>query len=189
MDNHSPDIAALLYGLSAYSDESSYRCLFDIFFSPLKRFAYNFLKNHEQAEEIASDVLIVVWEDRHKLGAIQNLRVYLFVIARNKCLNLLKSRQNNATVSLDDIPIDFAFTGKNPEQLYITSEVRKKIEKSVNALPHRCKLIFKLVREENMSYREVAAILGISVKTVDAQLVTALKKITEAIKLDYAAAF
>ena len=188
MDNQN-DIAALLYNLSAYSDESSYRRIFDLFFLPLKRFAYNFLKNTEQAEETASDVLMVVWENRHKLTTIENLRVYLFVIARNKCLNLIKAQQGKATVSLDDIPIDFAFSGKNPEQLCITSEVRKKIEKTVNALPQRCKLIFKLVKEENMSYREVAAILNISVKTVDAQLVTALKRITEAIRLDYAATF
>lgn len=188
MDNQNADIAALLYNIAVYSDESSYRRIFDIFFLPLKRFAYNFLKSPEQAEEIASDVLIVVWENRHKLTTIENLRVYLFVIARNKCINLLRSRQANATVSLDDIPVDFAFSGKNPEQLCITSEVRKKIEKTVNALPQRCKLIFKLVKEENMSYREVAAILNISVKTVDAQLVTALKKITEAIRIDYAAA-
>lgn len=188
MDNRN-DIAALLYNISVYSDESSYRRIFDLFFLPLKRFAYNFLKNTEQAEETASDVLMVVWENRHKLATIENLRVYLFVIARNKCLNLIRARQGKTTVSLDDIPIDFAFGGKNPEQLCITSEVRKKIEKTVNALPQRCKLIFKLVKEENMSYREVAAILDISVKTVDAQLVTALKRITEAIKLDYATTF
>jgi RNA polymerase sigma-70 factor (ECF subfamily) len=59
------------------------------------------------------------------------------------------------------------------------------MEKAVNQLPHRCKLIFKLVKEEGLSYKEVADILHVSVKTVDAQLVTALHKITLAIKLDY----
>ncbi|HEY4149496.1 MAG TPA: RNA polymerase sigma-70 factor [Chitinophagaceae bacterium] len=189
MDNQTSDITALLYSLSVHSDEPSYRRIFDLLFPPLKRFAYTLLKNSEQAEEIASDVLIVVWENRHKLVAIDNIRVYLFVVARNKCLNLLKSRQSNPVVSLNDISIDIAFTGKNPEQLCINSEVRKKIEKTINLLPQRCKLIFKLVKEENMSYREVAAILNISVKTVDAQLVTAFKKITEAVRLDYATAF
>jgi RNA polymerase sigma-70 factor (family 1) len=189
MDNQNTDIAALLYSLSAYSDESSYRRIFDIFFPPLKRFANTFLKHPEQAEEVASDVLIAVWENRHKLADIDNIRVYLYVIAKNKCLNVLKSRQSHPIISLDDISIDIAFTGKNPEQLCINSEVRKKIEKTVNALPQRCKLVFKLVKEENLSYREVAAILNISVKTVDAQLVIAFKKITEAVKLDYAGAF
>ncbi len=189
MDNQTTDITALLYSLSVHSDEPSYRRIFDLLFPPLKRFAYTLLKNSEQAEEIASDVMIVVWENRHKLVAIDNIRVYLFVIARNKCLNVLKSRQSNPVISLNDISIDIAFTGKNPEQLCINSEVRKKIEKAINMLPQRCKLIFKLVKEENMSYREVAAILNISVKTVDAQLVTAFKKITEAIRLDYATAF
>ena len=187
MDNQNADIAALLYSLSVNNDESSYRRIFDEFFPPLKRFAYTFLKSPEQAEEIASDVLIALWENRHKLSTIDNIRVYLFVIARNKCLNVLKSRQSHPIVSLENIPIDIVFSGKNPEQLCINSEVRKKIEKAINALPARCKLVFKLVKEENLSYREVAAILNISTKTVDAQLVTALKKIAEAIRLDYAA--
>ena len=60
------------------------------------------------------------------------------------------------------------------------------MEKAINTLPQRCKLIFKLVKEEGLAYKEVADILRISVKTVDAQLVTALRKITLAIKLDYA---
>ena len=82
MDNQNADIAALLYSLSVNNDESSYRRIFDEFFPPLKRFAYTFLKSAEQAEEIASDVLIAVWENRHKLSTIDNIRVYLFVISK-----------------------------------------------------------------------------------------------------------
>jgi len=125
------DNKSLLYSLSVNSDGPSYRRIFDLFFPPLKRFAYTFLKNTEQAEEIASDVLIVLWENRHKLAAIENIRVYLFVVARNKCLNVLKSRHSNPVVSLNDVTIDIAFTGKNPEQLCINSEVRKKIAESI----------------------------------------------------------
>ena len=189
MDNHTPDITALLYRLTCNSDEASYRQLFDLFFPSLKRFAVTFVKDARQAEEIASDVLIVLWENRHKLAGIENLRIYLFVVARNKCLNLLKSRLANPVISLEDIQVDIAFTGKNPEQLYINTEMRRKIAQTINALPQRCKLVFKLVKEESLSYREVAAILNISVKTVDAQLVTACKKIAEAVKLVYASAY
>jgi len=186
MEKINADITALLYSVAINDDEPSYRRLFDIFFPPLKRFARYFLKSQELAEEIASDTMMALWEHRDRLKEVENIRVWLFVIIRNKCLNVLKHQQAKPTLSLDSIHVEISFPGKDPEQIFINSEMRKKMEKAVNSLPQRCKLIFKLVKEEGLSYKEVADILHISAKTVDAQLVTALRKITLAIKLDYA---
>jgi RNA polymerase sigma-70 factor (ECF subfamily) len=185
MHEKTADIDALLYSISVKGDEWSYIELFNIFFPPLMRYAYCFVKSRELAEEVASDVMIAVWENRQKLCEIGNIKVYLFCIAKNKCLNLLKSKYNRATISLEDVNVNIVFNGANPEQLCINSEILRKVEQAVNALPQRCKLIFKMVKEERMSYKEVAEILGISVKTVDAQLVTALKKIALAVRLEY----
>ncbi|MBN8850399.1 MAG: RNA polymerase sigma-70 factor [Sphingobacteriales bacterium] len=183
MGNSGPDITSLLYGVSANGDEASYRQLFDIFFPSLYRFTRYFLKSPELAEEAASDTMIALWEHRDKLMAIGNVKVWLFVIARSKCLNILKRQQVNPTLSLDSIHVEISFPGKDPEEIYINTEMRKKMEKAVNSLPQRCKLIFKLVKEEGLSYKEAADILHISPKTVDAQLVTAFRKITQAIRL------
>ena len=185
MENINADIPALLHSLAVNNDETSYRRLFDIFFPSLKRLAHCFLRSAELAEEAASDSMMVLWERRDQVMEIENIQVWLFVITRNRCLNLLKHQQARATSSLDTIPIEISFPGKDPEQICISSEMRKKMEKAVNALPHRCKLIFKLVKEEGLSYRETADILHISTKTVDAQLVTALNKLTQAIRLEY----
>jgi RNA polymerase sigma factor (sigma-70 family) len=59
----------------------------------------------------------------------------------------------------------------------------RRINNAINALPPRCKLVFKLVKEDGLPYREVADILDISVKTIDNQLAIALRKISEAINL------
>ena len=185
MEKISADIAALLDSLAVNNDEASYRRLFDIFFPPLKKFAHCFLRSVELAEEAASDSMFILWEHRDRLMEIENIRVWLFVITRNRCLNLLKHQQGRPTASLDSIPVEISFPGKDPEQICISSEMRKKMEKAINALPHRCKLIFKLVKEEGLSYKETADVLHISVKTVDAQLVTALRKLTQAIRLEY----
>ena len=185
METHNTDIEALLYSIAVNHDEPSYRRLFELFFPPLKRFARCFLGSRELAEEAASDVMFTVWEYRDRLLEIENIRVWVYVIARNKCLNMLRGQQAKATLSLDAANAEIRFPGKDPEQLCISSEMRKKMELAVNALPQRCRLIFKLVKEEGLSYKEVADILDISVKTVDAQLVTALRKITQAIRLEY----
>jgi RNA polymerase sigma-70 factor (family 1) len=185
MEKINSDIAALLESVAVNNDEASYRRLFDIFFPPLKKFAHYFLRSIELAEEVASDSMFALWEHRDRLMEIENIRVWLFVVTRNRCLNLLKHQQGRPTASLDSIPVEISFPGNDPEQICISSEMRKKMEKAVNSLPHRCKLIFKLVKEEGLSYKETADVLHISVKTVDAQLVTALRKLTQAIRLEY----
>jgi RNA polymerase sigma-70 factor (ECF subfamily) len=185
MPDQNVDIAALLYSVGVNNDEPSYKRLFELFFPPLKKFSWYFLRSREMAEEAASDTMFALWENRGKLMEIENIRVWLYVIARNKCLNMLKSSQSKVTFPLDESSIAISFPGKDPAELCINSEIRRKIEKAINTLPGRCKLIFKLVKEEGLSYKEVGAILDISPKTVDAQLVTALKKITQAIRLEY----
>lgn len=166
-------------------DEDAYREIFETYFPGLKRFAASLVRSMEQGEEIAADVLINLWRNRSSATAIVNLRVYLMTAVRNRSLNWLKSSSGRRFVSLDDVDVELSLTLRDPEQICISNEMRRKVELAVQTLPPRCKLVFKLIREEGLSYREAAAILDISVKTVDAQLVAALKKITSSIKILY----
>ena len=186
MEHTYPEIDDLLHSVAVHADEASYRRLFDIFFPSLNRFALYFLRSRELAEKAASDTMISLWEQREKLQEIDNIRVWLFVIAYNKCLNMMKYRQSRSTAPLDLIPVVISFPGNDPEEICINTEMRKKMAEAVNTLPQRCKIIFKLVKEEGLRYTEVADILHISPRTVDAQLVAALRTITQSIKLDYA---
>lgn len=181
----SSDIKYLLQQVALNNDETSYRQLFNIYFPTLKRFAYCIVKSNEVAEEVASDAMINIWRNRQQLEAIKNIKVYLLVAVRNLCLNHLKKNASGQTVSLDDIDFRLSFDMADPEESFITSEMKRKLEAAVQTLPPRCKMIFKLVKEEGLSYKEVAELLNISVKTVDAHLVTAITKITQAIKVVY----
>ena len=89
-------------------------------------------------------------------------------------------------MALDFVPVEISFVVRDPEQICISTEMRKKMARAVNLLPQRCKIIFKMIKEEGLGYKEVADILNISPKTVDAQLVAALRKITQSIRLVYA---
>lgn len=186
MNVQNNDINVLIYNLCVNRDESSYKKLFCLLFPRLQRFAYDFLRSRELAEEVASDIMFMVWENRDRLQEINNISVYLMVAAKNRCINILKQQNASNTISLNDQDdADTLIKELNPEQIYIKSEMDRKIKHAVNLLPDRCKLIFKMVREEKMSYKEVAEILNISVKTVDAQLMTAMKKITATVKMQY----
>ena len=91
------------------------------------------------------------------------------------------SSQKDAIVSLDDFEYEFTSTYIGPEDAILTSELVQKIQSVVNELPPRCKLVYKLAKEDKLRYKEIADILNISVKTVDNQLSTALKRIAAAI--------
>ena len=185
MNVYSNDINVLMDNLCINSDEASYKKLFCLLFPRLKRFAYDFLRSKELAEEVASDIMFMVWENRDRLREISNISVYLMVAAKNRCINMLKQQHASKTIALSADDLNRPAKELNPEQIYIRSEMDSKIKNAVNLLPDRCKLIFKMVREEKMSYKEVSEILDISVKTVDAQLMMAMKKITATIKMQY----
>jgi RNA polymerase sigma-70 factor (family 1) len=174
----------LIERVASFNDEAAYKQLFELYFPALKRFAFSLVKSNETAEEIASDAMINIWRNRGRLTEIANLRLYLFVSTRNLSINYLKRSLRKKTISLETIDTNVSF-GMTMEESYITSEMKRKLEKAVHTLPPRCKMVFKLIKEEGLSYREVAELLDISPKTVDAQLVTAVEKITEAMKIVY----
>ncbi|HTD92601.1 MAG TPA: sigma-70 family RNA polymerase sigma factor [Chitinophagaceae bacterium] len=176
------ELKCLLYNVAIHNSEESYKKLFGLLFNPLYRFSFGMLKSKEQAEEVASDVMFRLWQNRVEMLQVDNIKVYALVIARNMSLNMLKSNSRNRSIPLEETHTE---TGKHvlsPEQILINAEDRAKLEYSIQSLPTRCKLVFKLIKEEGLSYKEVGTVLSISSKTVDAHLVTAMKKLTEAVR-------
>jgi RNA polymerase sigma-70 factor (family 1) len=189
MENGSTNVnvgdPALLIRIAA-GDEEAFRQVYVFYYRRLYRFACALVKTPEPAEEMVEDVFVRVWQLRETAGSIQNLRVYLYTAVKNSALNYLsqKARQS-ITEPFDHIHITVGSTTDTPEQLLITAEMQQKIQIAVDALPPRCKMIFKLVREDGLKYKEIAGILNISVNTIDAQMAIAIKKITAAIGAEF----
>lgn len=179
------NISPLIFDIANYDSEAAYKKLFVLLFPSIKRFVRCLVKSSHIAEELAADVMITLWRNRKELPAIRNIMVYSFVIAKNLSLNFLKKNNSNKIVSLDDIDITLEADNTTPEQILISDELKNNLNQAINALPPRCKMIFKLIREDGLSYKEVAEILDISVKTVDAQLVIAMKRLSEGVKREY----
>jgi RNA polymerase sigma-70 factor (ECF subfamily) len=147
-------------------------------------FARTLVKTKETAEEVVSDVFIRIWERREDLDKIENLKVYLYVSTRNTAYNYLEKQKRTATNSIEDYQADFTSVYFDPEQLLITADMLALIQKAIDQLPPKCKIIFKLIKEDGLKYRDVAEILDISVKTVENQLAIALYKIGTAVSFD-----
>lgn len=157
----------------------AYGRLYDLFYDGLHRFSYSFVKSVEVAEEIVSDVFIKVWEIRGKLMEIENMRVYLYTIAKNFSLNYITKHYKNTIISLDTVEVEPVVALNGPAEICISADMVRQIRLVIGQLPPKCKLIFQLVKEEELTYKEVAAILDISPLTVRNQLAIAIRKISE----------
>ncbi len=170
-------IKTLQQKIALYEDMRAYEQLYEELFEGLHRFAVAFVKSPEAAEEIVSDVFIKLWQIRSRLSEIENLKVYLYTIARNFSFNYLTKHYKRAVLSLDETDPEIFLTTSDPESLCISADLLEKIRAAVRQLPPQCRIIFQMVKEEGMKYKEVAEILHISTLTVRNQVAIATKKI------------
>ena len=177
------NIFELQQRIAEYEDAVAYKKLFFLFFLPLKNFSYAILKSKESAEEVVSDVFVEIWAKRKQLLEIDNLKMYIYISVRNASLRRLQQTQKTKTLSLDDIEVSFASSDLNAADTIISKELVEKIEIAIENLPPQCKIIFKLAKEDKLKYKEIAELLSISVKTIDNQISTALKKIASVLNL------
>jgi RNA polymerase sigma-70 factor (family 1) len=180
----SQEVKELQLKIGQQADQHAYGQLYIAYMPYLLKFANSIIKNHELAEEIVSDVFIKIWQNRTEIGKIENFKLYLYVSTKNTALNYLSRHFRKEIISLEEMSLNTVMSPYNPEQLLITSEAVKKINNEIHRLPARCKLIFKLVKEDRLKYAEVARLLNISIKTIDNQMAIALKKISSAINFD-----
>ncbi|WP_183559821.1 RNA polymerase sigma factor [Mucilaginibacter sp. SP1R1] len=160
-------------------DEAAFNELYELHEAKLHKFAYSFLAEREAAEEIVNDAFLKIWLARERLNNIKNLQVYLYVLIKNACLNHLRSSSSKKIKELQLTESYYFHLSVDPSQLLISKELQIRVLRAVNSLPPRCKLIFKMVKEDDLSCNEVADILGLSNKTVFAQLAIALKKLDD----------
>jgi len=177
------EIASLQQEVSDHADQRALEKLYTYFYGELFRFTKTLVRQAEVAEEIVEDIFVKLWERRPALRDIENLRVYLYVAARNRSLNYLDWKSRDVISYVEIYPIDIPATHETPDNLLMTKEMSARINQAVDGLPPKCKLIFKLVREEKMKYREVAEVLNISARTVDTQMTIAMKKLAATITL------
>ncbi|OQP64351.1 RNA polymerase subunit sigma-24 [Niastella vici] len=152
--------------------------LYRLFSKRLHHFARVITRSPEIAEEIVEDVFVKLWSNRHRINEVENLTVYLYVAVKNRSLNAISQKATELIrAPFDDLDIEASQVTTDPYNLLITAEMMKRMQQAVDNLPPRCKMIFKLVREDGLKHREVAEILNISLNTVDVQMAIAIKKI------------
>lgn len=178
------NIAELQYQIASYEDETAYKRLFYCVFPSLQNHAFAILQSRQLAEEVVSDVLIEIWKRRASLMEIENLRLYLFVSVRNGAIKKLQQEKKSIRQQpIHELKVELISEYIQPDEKVQLSETEEQIKAAIQQLPPQCKLIYKLAKEDQLKYRDIAALLQISVKTIDHQLAIALKKLAEKLSL------
>ncbi|MHA4808853.1 RNA polymerase sigma-70 factor [Flavitalea flava] len=177
------DTNQLLRRITVEDDRNAFTTLFEIMHKSLYDFALAIIKSKEPAEEITADVFIRLWERRRKVdyARIRSCRHYMFMCIKNASLNYLRDNKRIEQIDLEHISMSNWRQEANPEELMITAEMASRLNKAISDLPAKCGIIFRLVKEEGLSYREVSELLDVSEKTVENQIGIALKKIRQVI--------
>jgi RNA polymerase sigma-70 factor (ECF subfamily) len=166
------------------SDENALAELYRYYYKKLVQFSKSIVRTNELAEEVVEDVFIKLWCNRVSIHEIQNLNVYLYIAVKNTSLNTLSQKARQLiSAPFDFLNIEFENELGKPDDLLITAEMMQRMQRAIDALPPRCKMIFKLIREDGLKYKEVAEILNISVNTIDAQMAIAVKKICTSLQI------
>lgn len=178
------NIKRLLSLIALNNDQVAYKELFILLHGRLKQFAYSILKSSEEAEELVSDVFVRIWEKRDQLTAIESPLLYFYTTAKNLALNRLNKQKRIQNQSPEEWLVQLNSIYFDPEQLMMTEEMVRQIRQAVNNLPPRCRLIFKLIKEDGLKYREVAELMQLSIKTIEAQMAIALRRLGKCMQLE-----
>ncbi|SEW42733.1 RNA polymerase sigma-70 factor [Chitinophaga arvensicola] len=160
-------------------DQQSFRKLFNLLYGRLVRFATDLAISPEAAEEIVSDVFVQLWKNRTEGEPILYLKTYLYTAVRNRCYNYHRDHEKHQWLELE-AEDGMAANEIHPQLEW--KEMQQWLDGAVASLSPQGRTIFRLVREEGFKYKEVAAILQISPRTVETQLVRATSRLREALR-------
>jgi RNA polymerase sigma-70 factor (ECF subfamily) len=165
-------------------DEQAFELLFRKYYVRLCGFANKFLNDHEEAQNIVQDVFTKIWEGREDIELDDSLKSYIFKATQNLCLN--KITRNKVESKYLEIYRQVYINNRtlSASESLFAKELESNIAVAIDKLPGKCKKIFELSRIEGLKYSEIAEILHISIKTVEAQMSKALRTLRIELK-DY----
>ena len=156
------------------SDVAAFRILFERYQPMLFRYVLFHTGERDLSHDIVQETFLRVWERRHSLQPHLSFSAYVFRISKNLARDAARHRQVREKVVRVLSPPGPA-EGDNPEDILQRDMVAQRLDEIVTRmLPEKCRLIFVLSRYEGKTHREIATLLGLSVKTVENQVRHAL---------------
>lgn len=154
-------------------NQSALKDIFEAYYDDVCKTVHRFIRDKNLVEDIAQTVFIKLWEKRDSIEINSSFAAYLHRMAMNESLmHLRKMKRQNETELTDNLPHK---TTESAEETYLDGELQTHITEAIDGLPPKTKIVFMLSRFEDMTYKEIAVKMEISVKTVENQMGRALR--------------
>jgi RNA polymerase sigma-70 factor, ECF subfamily len=150
-------------------------------YSGLCRYARKYTGDLESAEEVVQDVFVKIWEKRDQLNIHGSVLSYIISAVRNNALNYIRHSNIVSAYEHGDHLHESVFSSSAEEEM-TNMELEDAIIQAIARLPEQRKKIFQMSRSDGLKYYEIAEKMGISIKTVEAQMGKALKQLREFLK-------
>ena len=177
------DLKTLTNAIRAGS-EVAFEAFFRAEFSNVAFFVNRYVRDRFHAEDIAQEAFLALWKPRNNLDTDRNLRNYVLTIARNRALNWLRdvvAHQGGTLEEHEALIHTRILLDPEVEQRIDALETEQMLARVFNSLPEKAREMFRLNREQGMTYTEIAARNGVSIKVVEYNIVLALKAFRRAI--------
>lgn len=164
-------------------DRKAFSILFDRYWLDLVKKALFKLGNQDDAEEVVQNVFVNIWKWRQSIHIKGYFRPYLYRILKNEIFRLVSSRlEEKKHLQIEEISGIDAPSDVNDMKRMEFKELQDEIDFHIKGLPERCRLIFRMSREEGLTAKQIAKELNISTRTVETQLSKAIHKLRDAIQ-------
>ena len=161
-------------------DQEAYKHLFYRYFEQLSATGARMTGDHDTGREAAQRVMLKLWESRSQLSNIENVGGYLKRMVINEAMAMSRTEARRLNIrtglTLEDS------TSAQVEDDMDAADLQEAVNKAVDALPDKCREVFKLSRFEELSYKEISQTLDISTKTVENHVGRALRELRISLK-------
>ena len=159
------------------ADRETFAALFRRFYTPLARYARRLTGNDAMAEDVLQDVFAKLWEDRERITVEVSFKALLYTMVRNRALNMNRRSRRIATdVVVEDLH-DWQDAAPAPTEVLAAADLRGHLYQWIDELAPRRAEAFTLSRYQGLSHREIAAVMGVSERTVDTHILLALREL------------
>lgn len=153
-------------------DLRAFEGIYNRYSEPLYFSAYNLFRNKEVCEDLVQDLFVHLWERRASLK-IKSLKPYLYRAIRNRVLMVIRTgRAQPDPLVLKELAQRYC-----PDSDMAEKDINRFLEAGMQELPEKCREIFRLSRKEQLSNKEIAGRLNLSLKTVENQINIALRRL------------
>lgn len=168
-------------------DSRAFKVLYEKYFDLVYYYILSRVNDRLEAEDLAEELFLQLWEQKAKIQIKKSFKSYVLKSAHNRVINYFNSfktinQKKEESIDINPTIISDLECNSIEHNYLLAQELSEHITEAVNNLPTKCRKIFKLSRQFNYKYSQIAEKLGVSVNTVEKQISIALSKLRNELK-------